>query len=108
MVPCTELTAMSSNYGNLWSIHKSSREFLKQNPPRADRKSVAGRVVLERQVVHIPDSEGRSRIRLRVPNSLNRTVSAWSALAQRGSSHWGYHYFSGRKSIPLRTSKSSW
>jgi GAF domain-containing protein len=30
-------------------------DFLRQNPPRADTKSVAGRVVLQRQAIHIPD-----------------------------------------------------
>src|SRR6185436_18387734 len=30
-------------------------EFLKENPARVGRKSVAGRVVLQRQAVHIPD-----------------------------------------------------
>ena len=40
-----------ATYGQSQELH----DFLKQNPARADRKSVAGRVVLERQVVHIPD-----------------------------------------------------
>ena len=40
-----------ATYGQSQELH----EFLKQNPARADRKSVAGRVVVERQVVHIPD-----------------------------------------------------
>ncbi|MCZ6624734.1 MAG: GAF domain-containing protein [Deltaproteobacteria bacterium] len=30
-------------------------DFIKRNPPRASRETVTGRVVLERQVVHIPD-----------------------------------------------------
>jgi GAF domain-containing protein len=40
-----------ATYGQSQELH----DFLKQNPARADRRSVAGRVVLERQVVHIPD-----------------------------------------------------
>jgi GAF domain-containing protein len=40
-----------ATYGQSQELH----DFLKQNPARADRKSVAGRVVVERQVVHIPD-----------------------------------------------------
>jgi GAF domain-containing protein len=31
-------------------------EYLKQNPPQLDRRSVAGRVLLERRTVHIPDA----------------------------------------------------
>ena len=31
------------------------RDFIKQNPPRAGRETVTGRVVLERRVVHVPD-----------------------------------------------------
>jgi len=30
-------------------------DFIHQNPPRADRGTVTGRVVLERRVVHVPD-----------------------------------------------------
>jgi len=30
-------------------------DFIKQNPPRAGRETVTGRVVLERQVIHVPD-----------------------------------------------------
>jgi GAF domain-containing protein len=30
-------------------------DFIKRNPPRAGRETIAGRVVLERQVVHVPE-----------------------------------------------------
>ena len=30
-------------------------DFIKRNPPRAGRETIAGRVVLERRVVHVPD-----------------------------------------------------
>ena len=50
-----------ATYGQSQELH----EFLKQNPARADRKSVAGRVVVERPGCAHPRPEGRSRIRLR-------------------------------------------
>ena len=46
-----DVIPIMATYGQSEELH----DFLKQNPARADRKSVAGRVVLERQVVHIPD-----------------------------------------------------
>ena len=46
-----DVIPIMATYGQSQELH----DFLKQNPARADRKSVAGRVVLERQVVHIPD-----------------------------------------------------
>jgi hypothetical protein len=38
-----------------YGLSHELEEFLKENPARVGRKSVAGRVVLQRQAVHIPD-----------------------------------------------------
>jgi GAF domain-containing protein len=38
-----------------YSRYPDLLEFIKQNPPRSGRHTVAGRVVLQRQAVHIPD-----------------------------------------------------
>jgi GAF domain-containing protein len=46
-----DLISIMATYGQSRELD----DFLRQNPPRADRKSVAGRVVLQRQAVHIPD-----------------------------------------------------
>jgi GAF domain-containing protein len=38
-----------------YSPYPDLLQFIKQNPPRRGRQTVAGRVVLQRQAVHIPD-----------------------------------------------------
>src|SRR5262249_50719640 len=46
-----DLVPIMATYGQSQEL----QAFLKANPPRIERKSTAGRVVLERQAVHIPD-----------------------------------------------------
>src|SRR5262249_17480852 len=46
-----DLVPIMATYGQSQEL----KAFLKANPPRIERKSTAGRVVLERRAVHIPD-----------------------------------------------------
>jgi signal transduction histidine kinase len=46
-----DLCPIMATYGQSQELH----QFLKENPARVGRKSVAGRVVLQRQAVQIPD-----------------------------------------------------
>ena len=77
-----------ATYGQSQELH----EFLKQNPARADRKSVAGRVVLERQVVHIPDLRADPEYDYGTKFFEPRSVLG-VPLAERRGSHRSYHYF---------------
>jgi GAF domain-containing protein len=38
-----------------YGVRPEMYDFIRRNPPRAGRESITGRVVLERQVIHVPD-----------------------------------------------------
>ena len=57
-----------------YSPYPDLLQFIKQNPPRAGRDTVAGRVVLERQPIHIPDLMADPDYHYAVTNFGPRTV----------------------------------
>jgi len=46
-----DMLSLGAAYGHTPELY----DFIKRNPPRAGRETIAGRVVLERRVVHVPD-----------------------------------------------------
>ncbi|HJU62340.1 MAG TPA: GAF domain-containing protein, partial [Candidatus Binatia bacterium] len=57
-----------------YSPYPDLLQFIKQNPPRLGRDTVAGRVVLERQPIHIPDLMADPDYHYAVTNFGPRTV----------------------------------
>ena len=57
-----------------YSPYPDLLQFIKQNPPRLGRDTVAGRVVLERQAIHIPDLMADPDYHYAVTNFGPRTV----------------------------------
>jgi GAF domain-containing protein len=46
-----DMVPLTAAYGHTPELH----DFIKRNPPRVGREAIAGRAVLERRVVHVPD-----------------------------------------------------
>ena len=74
-----------------YSPYPDLLQFIKQNPPRAGRDTVAGRVVLERQPVHIPDLMADPDYHYAVTNSWPKDGARGAATTRRHSD-WRDHH----------------